>query len=379
MKISCYLSLCLILLLLTQCTPPQNSGKAVPVLLTSAATLVSDTPESETPTALVRSPVPNSTPGRINRIPPVVEYENFVVGARLTYSDSFQITEPEYLFPEYGFILSDATKQLVLSVDWLYQSTPDQMSATAHRVAYEDFPGIPIEQSNIQIDGQPAIALSNVPGIVPNNWIYVAANGRLYRLIYGHEKLDTLGETLLKSLHFVPATKSIESLGLTKAEDALHLTPPSNVNIPPPDHFETPTGTQVPTPAPTTSSVLWTADFTPTVSIAAMGNATHEEIIRTLYTQYLEHYMNSHADDRWRLDDYEIHNVDASKLVEAHLNSGAFDFVAAVSYSVKPSVFLYSHWNAGSAQTGDNGWVNTGTLVGVFIKNGAYHLVRTGY
>lgn len=143
--------------------------------------------------------------------------------------------------------------------------------------------------------------------------------------------------------------------------------------------LETSPAPQFPTLAPTSSPVLWTVDFTPTVSIAAMSQATHEEIIKALYTQYLDHYKNSHANDQWRLDDYEIQKIDASKLVEAHVNSGAFDFVAAVAYSVKPSVFLYSHWNAGSAQTGDNGWVNTGTLVGVFIKNGAYHLVRTGY
>jgi hypothetical protein len=85
------------------------------------------------------------------------------------------------------------------------------------------------------------------------------------------------------------------------------------------------------------------------------GSATHEEIVRTLYTQYLNHYTNSYTDDRWRLDDYEIHNIDASKLVEAHHNSGAFDFVASVSYSVKPSVFLYSHWNAGNGETGESG------------------------
>ena len=171
--------------------------------------------------------------------------------------------------------------------------------------------------------------------------------------------------------------QSIICLSLLLALAACHSTRP--ITTPTSIPLKNPPAAQVSTLAPSSSPVPWTADFTPTVSIAALGNATHEEIVRTLYTQYLEHYTNSHADDRWRLDDYEIHNVDASKLVEAHLNSGAFDFVAAVSYSVKPSVFLYSHWNAGSAQTGDNGWVNTGTLVGVFIKNGAYHLVRTGY
>ena len=232
MRIGYLLGLGVSLLCLIQCAPPQNSG-AVPLLSTSTMASVINTPEPKTPPALVRSPAPDPTPGRIKVIPPLVEYENFVLGVRLTYSDSFQISEPQYLFPEYGFTVSDAEKQLVLSVDWLYQSAPDQLPALVKQVR-ESFPDMPIEQSDLQVDGHAAIALSNIPGIVLNTWIYVVADGRLYRLIYGHEKLDALGETLLHDLHFVPPTKSLESLGLITSEDALRLTPPPNVNIPTP-------------------------------------------------------------------------------------------------------------------------------------------------
>ncbi len=126
--------------------------------------------------------------------------------------------------------------------------------------------------------------------------------------------------------------------------------------------------------SPASPSAVWTADFTPTVSIAAMGNATREEIVRTLFEQWLRHYETNRADDTYRLNDYEIHGIDLSIKWELLVNQGRLDFVASVSYSVKPSVFVYSHWNAGSAQTGDNGWVNTGILVGVSTQDGSYHL-----
>ena len=132
--------------------------------------------------------------------------------------------------------------------------------------------------------------------------------------------------------------------------------------------------------SPESPSVVWTADFTPTVSIATMRNATHEEIVRTLFEQWLRHYETSRADDTYRLDDYEIHHIDLSQQVEELMNPGWLDFVADVSYSVKPSVFVYSHWNAGSAQTGENGWINTAIFVGVTSQNGSYylHILGTG-
>jgi hypothetical protein len=149
----------------------------------------------------------------------------------------------------------------------------------------------------------------------------------------------------------------------------------------------TPTPWAPPTPNPTetpsiplSSSATWTSEFTPTVSIAAMGNATREEIVRTLFEQWLRHYETGRADDTYRLDDYEIHRVDLSQRVEELMNPGWLDFVADVTYSVKPSVFVYSHWNAGSAQTGENGWVNAGIFVGVTSQNGSYylHILGTG-
>ena len=109
-----------------------------------------------------------------------------------------------------------------------------------------------------------------------------------------------------------------------------------------------------------------------------MGPATHEEIVRTLFDQWLRHYQTRFADDTYRLDDYAIQKIDLSKKWELQVNYGWLDFVAAVTYSVKPSVFVYSHWNAGSAQTGENGWVNTGILIGVFAKDGAYQLQILG-
>jgi hypothetical protein len=110
-----------------------------------------------------------------------------------------------------------------------------------------------------------------------------------------------------------------------------------------------------------------------------MKNAPCEEIVKALFTQYLSHYQNAQADDRHRLDDYEVHTVDLSPRRTSIVDTGAFDFVAAVTFSVKPSVFKYSTWVAGSGEIGNDGWVrNGGIFVGVITHDGEYQLQILG-
>lgn len=110
-----------------------------------------------------------------------------------------------------------------------------------------------------------------------------------------------------------------------------------------------------------------------------MNNAPREEVVKALFTQYLSHYQAAQADDRHRLDSYEVLTIDLSPRRTAIVDSGAFDFVAAVTFSVKPSVFRDSTWVAGSGEIGNDGWIrNGGIFVGVITRDGEYQLQILG-
>lgn len=170
-------------------------------------------------------------PALAQGVDPQAQYQNLVLGVSLNYPSALKIVEPQYRFLTHGFTVVDSEKRSVLSVAWLYQATAQQLQSEVQKVLKE-FPGIPIQQSTIQVDGHPAVTLSGVPGMTGATYIFVAANGRLYQITYGKEALDTLGQTLLNNLHFVAATRSLESLGLRKAEDVLRDSTPRGREVP---------------------------------------------------------------------------------------------------------------------------------------------------
>lgn len=105
-----------------------------------------------------------------------------------------------------------------------------------------------------------------------------------------------------------------------------------------------------------------------------MKNAAREEIVKALFEQYLSHYENPPAEDSYRLDDYRIENIDTSKKWQEYQRDSN-EFAAAVTFSVKPSVFEYSHWNAGSGETGANGWIiGKFVIIRVLTGDGSYQL-----
>ncbi len=135
---------------------------------------------------------------------------------------------------------------------------------------------------------------------------------------------------------------------------------------------------RTPTPTPTLSSASWAPDMTPSISADSLRNAARQEIVKALFEQYLHHYQNSGADTSYRLDAFEIQSIDVSTKWQEYARDDN-EFAAAVRFSVKPSVFEYSHWNAGSGETGDNGWIrNSFLLVRVLAQDGVYQLQLLG-
>jgi hypothetical protein len=131
---------------------------------------------------------------------------------------------------------------------------------------------------------------------------------------------------------------------------------------------------------PTSSTDQWTAEFTPSLPVDALRNATQAQIVTTLFDLYLNHYKFLDADTRYRLDEYEIYNVEFTSpdLEEMAKKHGA-DFAAGVFFSVRPTVLMYSHWLAGNGTPTDIGWVEGKYLIVAVDKdNGVYMLQIIG-
>ncbi len=118
--------------------------------------------------------------------------------------------------------------------------------------------------------------------------------------------------------------------------------------------------------------------MTPSVSIDSLKNATQEQIVKALFEQYLQHYKNPEAGDRYGLDDYTIQSVDVSMRWQQYARESS-EFAASVMFSVKPSVFENSDWIAGNGETGDSGWIkNKLLIVRVLVQDGLYQLQILG-
>ncbi|HEV58069.1 MAG TPA: hypothetical protein ENN87_11355 [Phycisphaerales bacterium] len=159
-----------------------------------------------------------------------IEYENPVLGVRIEYPDHWRFSQDEYLFPTYGFTLSDELGALILRVGWAYSASPDQVDDLIARTV-EGNPGINIQRTGMTVSGYEGVMLSPLPGINPVTCIYLTVDDRVYEIWYGSEDVDAESWALLNSLQFETPQQSLASLGL---EPAGGMTSPLPVTIPTP-------------------------------------------------------------------------------------------------------------------------------------------------
>lgn len=144
-------------------------------------------------------------------------YTNPVLGVELTMTVKPCIIEPDYLFDQYGFTLIDSnTGGNILSVDWLYQSEPEQLESVV-RQTIDSYPELDVQQERITVDGHEGVMLWPLPGTETTAHIYLTANGRLYQLIFWSAPPDDQTQALLDGLRFIEPTQSLDSLNLPPA------------------------------------------------------------------------------------------------------------------------------------------------------------------
>jgi hypothetical protein len=141
----------------------------------------------------------------------------------------------------------------------------------------------------------------------------------------------------------------------------------------------TPTQTQIPLPSPIPAKNGWVPEFTPTMTVASADQYSEEQIARILFTQWLDHFKTDDADSQNRLDEYQVSEVRTPENLAFLADEKKLDSVATVVFSVRPSIYLYSNWNAGNGMSTDNTWIEDKYLIiGVDKANGMYSLVIIG-
>lgn len=136
---------------------------------------------------------------------------------------------------------------------------------------------------------------------------------------------------------------------------------------------------EIPISTPIPAKNGWVSEYIATVPGISVDQYTQEEIASILFTQWLNHFKTEDADSRNRLDEYELLKVETPKNLAFLAQEKAVDFVATVVFSVKPSVYMYSNWNAGNGISTDNIWTrNKFMIIGIDKKNELYSLLIIG-
>lgn len=89
------------------------------------------------------------------------------------------------------------------------------------------------ERTEIEFpDGERAVSITGLPGVMPYSIVYVDADAGLYEIgLWSEEEteIDERGWSLLRSLAFHEPSVSVASLGLPGAQEALYRSPPTDI------------------------------------------------------------------------------------------------------------------------------------------------------
>jgi hypothetical protein len=118
--------------------------------------------------------------------------------------------------------------------------------------------------------------------------------------------------------------------------------------------------TQTPTALPPTNQIkTWNENLTVTLVMDTTGNLSSEEIVRSLFEKWLNQFQPDGIPDNYKLDGCQIDNVTVYSMdINGLAKANDMDFVAKISYSVKPHTSNATHWCAGDGTPGNDGWIN---------------------
>jgi len=150
-------------------------------------------------------------------------YQNDAIGVSIKISlPQLQVVEDQYLSNAFGFTIVDPEGRMVLRVALLHRASSAQMEQQAWELV-RNSPGLDLHPQPVRIGPHQGIQITGAPGVDPSTYIYLSAHGRLYEIVCP-EREDSVKvcATLLESISFDTVIRSLEELGLKRAEDVLY-------------------------------------------------------------------------------------------------------------------------------------------------------------
>jgi len=173
--------------------------------------------------ALVFSAAVNKTVAQSFLPPSRQVYQNDAIGVSLKIAlPQLQVVEDRYLSDAFGFTVVDPEGRMVLRVALLHRASSAQMEQQAWELV-RNSPGLDLHPQSVRIGPHQGVKITGAPGVDPSTYIYLSAYGRLYEIVCP-EREDNVKvcATLLESISFSTAIRSLEELGLKRAEDVLY-------------------------------------------------------------------------------------------------------------------------------------------------------------
>jgi hypothetical protein len=140
----------------------------------------------------------------------------------------------------------------------------------------------------------------------------------------------------------------------------------------------TPTANQIVIPA-TCLQYADTSEWSAQVESSCITTQTREEIIEILVTVWLTQFTSTNVSEDIRIEKFTIDSVkiDDSQNLPASYKA---DYIAALTYSVKPTIASSSRWIAGDGMVGNDGWVRSKrNYVGIINTGNAIEIKIWGY
>ncbi len=149
-----------------------------------------------------------------------------VVGASIAHPAGWRVEREPYTYDgTYGFTLWEPgvgperehwgfpAVRVALAPDL----EPGQIDAQV-RERIETYPNLSIERKTVSVGEQhQGVAVGPIPGSSPSHQVYVPVNGRVYVIDVYREELGEEARGLLQAVRFEPPSRSVESLGLPRA------------------------------------------------------------------------------------------------------------------------------------------------------------------
>lgn len=165
-----------------------------------------------------------------------------VVGVSISLPPGWKAMTDPVLFDTYGaFLYPPATSDdpahsgeeihAVARIALAYKASASDVDELV-RTKMEEYQEVqPTRTEVILADGRKGIVISGLPGTQPYSVVYTVDGERVYEIGLWTEEpgLDDRAWMLLDSIRFHAPTQSVESLGLTPADEALHVELPADV------------------------------------------------------------------------------------------------------------------------------------------------------